>query len=134
MPRPVYDLCDRVQAHLDGHTQYLAFGETPPDETSRGRGYVIVDADPGDLLYDRAANPIVGHDLRFRLRVCGGSPSQARRTLDLVREAMAAWHPYPDDRSLGPLEEVDAGPEVLDTSVPGDLRWSYTLTYEIADH
>ena len=109
----------------------LVFSATPPDESSRGRGYVILDMDPGRVRYSRAAGESE-HDGRWQMRVCGSSPSQARHTLDLVRTAFDGWRPLPDLR-YGEAREVDAGPEILDSSEPSDLRWSYTLTYNIDD-
>lgn len=128
----IYDLAGLIEARLlllePGVGVYM---ETPPDESSRGMGYVIVDMDPGRLRYSRAAGP-PEHDGRWQLRACGSSRRQAQETLDRVRAAMDGWRPLEGQRH-GSAREADAGPEVADLSVPSDPRWSYTLTYEIDD-
>lgn len=129
----VYELGELIEAraHDQLGDKALVFNRTPPDAESRGRGYVIIDMDPGRLRYSRAAGE-PEHDGQWQMRVCGSTPSQARRTLDLVRAAFADWRPYSDLR-YGTARETDAGPEIMDTSEPSDLRWSYTLTYTIDD-
>ena len=128
----VFDLAGLVEARLRTlEPGVLVFMETPPDESSRGIGYVIVDMDPGRLRYSRAAGP-PEHDGEWRLRVCGSSRLQALNTLDLVRSVMDGWRPLEDPR-YGDAREDDAGPEISDLSVPSDPRWSYTLTYKLND-
>lgn len=129
----VYELGQMVEARATDRLspEVLVFSATPPDEESRGVGYVIIDMDPGRVRYSRAAGE-PEHDGRWQMRVCGSSPSQARNTLDLVRAAFLGWRPFADLR-YGVARETDAGPEIPDTSEPADLRWSYTLTYDIDD-
>lgn len=132
--RSIYELGATLETHLTNTLApgVLVFGEQPTDEESRGIGYVIIDAEPGRLRYSRAAGE-AEHDLRWQLRVCGSSVPQVRNTLDLVRAAMDGWHPWPADLRFGPVRETDTSPEIRDPSNLADLRWSYTLTYEIDD-
>ena len=109
----------------------LVFAQQPPDEESRGRGYVIIDMLGGVMRYARADGP-AEHDGQFQLRCCGSSAAQMRNTVDLVRAALVDWRPMVDLR-YGPARESDAGPEILDRSVVRDPRWSMTLTYHIDD-
>lgn len=96
---------------------------TEPDD---GHGYAI--ADFGGSLAQRS-----GADTRFdfSIRCCGFSRDQAAKTLDLVRAAFTDWRPCPMSRPDVKAEELDCGPALSSTAVPGDIRWSSTLLIRI---
>lgn len=111
----------------------LAFGETPPDASSRDVPYVIVDPDPGFDEASRADGRVSSRRGRFSVRCCGSSRRQALFALDAARGAFQDWRPYPIDRRFGAVRESDAGPLIEDESVPTDHRFSFTLTFDLDD-
>lgn len=111
----------------------LAFGETPPDASSHDAPYVIVDPDPGYDEASRADGRVSSRRGRFDVRCCGSSRRQALLALDAARGVYQDWRPYPSDRRFGAVRETDAGPLIEDKSVPTDPRFSFTLTFELAD-
>lgn len=110
----------------------LVFGSTPPDASSRGKPYLIVDPDPGWDEVARADGSVSARRGRFRVRCCGSGVTQAALALDAARGVFLNWWPY-DDPRFGMCRETDAGPLIEDKSIPTDLRYSFTLTYEIDD-
>lgn len=110
----------------------LVFGDTPPDATSRGRAYLIVDPDAGWDEVARADGTVSARRGRFRVRCCGSGVSQASLALDAARGAFLNWWPYEDPR-FGMCRETEAGPLIEDKSVTTDVRYSFSLTYEIDD-
>lgn len=111
----------------------LAFGETPPDASSREVPYLIVDPDAGFDEVARADGLVSARRGRFDVRCCGSSRRQALFALDAARGAFADWRPYPLDRRFGAVRETDAGPLIEDKSVPTDPRFSFTLTFDLDD-
>lgn len=129
----IYDLGQKLEEHLRAlQPEVLVFDSFPPDETSRGAGYVVVQMDAGDVLHGRADASPSEHSLRWRLTVAGSLPAQTDNTLDRVRARMATFEPWPDPR-FSPTVETDASPRLFDNSTPSDLRWFYTLDYRIDD-
>lgn len=110
----------------------LVFAETPPDATSRDKAYLIIDPDPGWDEVARADGSVSARRGRFRVRCCGSGVGQAALALDAARGAFLNWWPYTDPR-FGMCRETDAGPLMTDKSVVTDIRYSFTLTYEIDD-
>ena len=110
----------------------LVFGSTPPDATSRGKAYLIVDPDPGWDQVARADGSVSSRRGRFRVRCCGSGVTQAVFALDECRAAFLNWWPYEDLR-FGMCRETDSGSLIQDDSVPTDVRYSFTLTYEVDD-
>jgi hypothetical protein len=96
------------------------------NEPTTGHGYAI--ADFGGSVGQRS-----GVDVRFdfSIRCCGFTKDQTINTLKLVRDAFADWRPWPSTRPDVKAEELDCGPLLSSTSVPGDLRWSSTLLIRI---
>ena len=127
----MHELAEARAATLE--PRVLAFGETPPDETSRDVPYLIIDPDPGFDEVSRADGRVSSRRGRFDVRCCGSSRQQAALALDAAREAFQDWRPYPSDRRFGAVREIDAGPLIEDTTVPKDPRFSFTLTYELTD-
>ena len=118
----VYD----VMAVVDAHGATIANVEwtTEPDE---GHGYAI--ADFGGALATRSGND---NRCDFSIRCCGFTKNQALKTLVLVRDAFTNnWRPWPMTRPDVKAGELDCGPVLSATSVPGDLRWSSTLLIRI---
>ena len=111
----------------------LVFAETPADESSRDVPYVILDPDPGFDEVTRGDGRTSSRRGRFDVRCCGSSRGQAALALDAALEALKDWRPYPADRRFGAVRETDAGPLIEDRSVPTDPRFSFTLTFELAD-
>lgn len=132
LPRD-YDLHKLAVAHAKGiGPAVLVFGETPPDSSTLGLGYAIIDPDPGWVERARGDGSTSSKRSRFHVRCCGTSPVQAVNTMDLIRDRFLDWRPWPSLR-FGAARETDAGPLVADRSVPGDTRWSFTLSYEVDD-
>lgn len=117
----VYDAMVAVNAHGAA----IANVEWTTEPTT-GHGYAI--ADFGGSLAQRS-----GADTRFdfSIRCCGFTKDQALNTLKLVRDAFTDWRPWPLTRPDVKAEELDCGPLLSSTAVPGDFRWSSTLLIRI---
>lgn len=126
-------LYDLAAVRAQSAAGVLVFGDTPPDVTTRDRAYLIVDPDPGFDEVSRAGGGASSRRGRFHIRCCGSSKRQALFALDRCRETFLDWHPFPDDRRYPAVRESDAGPAIEDKSVPTDIRWSFTLTYDLDD-
>jgi len=96
------------------------------NEPDAGHGYAI--ADFGGALATRSGND---NRFDFSIRCCGFTKDQALNTLKLVRDAFTDWRPWPLTRPDVKAEELDCGPLLSSTAVPGDLRWSSTLLIRI---
>ena len=110
----------------------FAFGEVPPDESSRGVAYWIIDPDPGFDQIARADGKVSSRRGRFFVRCCGSSLGQASFSLDHARAAFLNWWPYEDPR-FGMARETESDPLTIDRTVPTDPRYVFGLTYEVDD-
>lgn len=111
----------------------LVFGVTPPDATSRGAAYLIIDPDPGFDTVARADGRTSSRQGRFSVRCCGSTPAQAALALDACRDvAFRDWRPYSGLRH-GMARETDAGPLIDDKSIPTDPRYSFTVVFDVDD-
>jgi hypothetical protein len=119
---------DRLMTQLGGQwfTVYLA---SVPDKPPSG--YVTVYPGVGNAHADNMATD---GRVRWTCRlVCSGfGPQQTLDVVDSVRARLTGWAPYPDTPSAGRLFEVDEDAPLLpDDTVPGDTRFSLTLTYRL---
>lgn len=129
MPTLIRTLTADVETRLTGHWWSVYVGTVPADPPS---GYVT--------LYPTVGVPfsetLAGNSDRFRWTirlVCSGyGREQTLDVVDGVRALMLLWQPYPSDTSAGRFTEVDEDAPLLpDATVPGDTRFSLTLTYRI---
>lgn len=110
----------------------LVFGLVPPDESSRGVPYVIVDADAGSDRVTRGDGAVSARTGRFRLRCVGSTIEQALLAVDEARACFRDWRPYLSPR-FGAARETDSDPLDVDRTIPTDVRYLLGLTYEVAD-
>lgn len=123
-----------AQARATVHPRVLVYGDTPADAESRDVPYLIIDPDPGFDTVARADGRVSSRRGRFSVRCCGSTPAQAALALDACRDlAFRDWRPYGGDLRFGMARESDAGPLVEDKSIPTDVRYSFTVVYDVDD-
>ena len=122
----------RAKAFFGAAPPVLVFGTVPPEESSRGAAYLIIDPDPGFDQVARADGRVSSRRGRFHVRACGSTVTQATFALDKARDAFLNWWPY-EGRRYGMARETEADPLTIDRSVPTDLRYVFGLTYEVDD-
>lgn len=113
-----------------------ATGETVLDNevkaTPPGRYVVFYDEAP------RLRPSGTGGDFRrqswtFRTVCVGRDAGETRHVVRLVHALLVGWRPRPTDSATGAIVPVaDGAPILRDDSVPGDIRFSQTLTWRVA--
>lgn len=123
----VLDLADLVEDRTPG-PGYTVYRGGVPDKPPGA--YAVLYFGAGSTYTTRLGG--TPDDLRWTFRVvCAGfSERQAINTTDLIRARLTGWRPFGDNGPM--LTELEDDPSLLPSEgVPGDVRYSMTLTYRL---
>lgn len=124
-------ITDAVLARLRADSPWwqVADGAVPATPQS---AYAVVYPDGGNAYSDRLAYQPLNLIMEWRVVCAGWSRSEVLDLVGGVRDRLAGWQPYPDDRASGRLvESAPAGPLISDTEAD-ETRYSITLTFAVS--
>lgn len=125
----IYSLTDLVLDQLRTVVGLAVFDaqvpDTPPkDDAGIVKPYAIVYPSPGMRTasrYDELPDTLAW---LVQVTCAAGSPRGARVAIDWACGVLIGWAPYPDDRAVGFLTQVnDPGPLQRSETPANDLRW-----------
>lgn len=95
--------------------------------------YVVVYTDAPRLTPGALSADFRRQGLGFRVVCVGRDAGEARDATSWALSRLAGFRPIPTDRTTGKLAPVpDGAPILADRSVPGDIRYSQTLVFNLA--
>ena len=123
----VLDLADLIEARAPGPGYTCHRGNVPDKPPG---AYAVFYFGGGSTQVARLGGSPSDFRWTFRVVCAGFSERQAINTVDLIRARLTGWRP---EGLNGPvLVELEDDPALLpSTGVPGDTRYSMTLTYRL---
>lgn len=130
MTRSLVDVLDSVKSRL--FSIPITVYDRDPDPTPTTHHWVQLSIDPGNL-YDRSLGGIGdGVTIYFRPMCVGTSQASTLDAVEMVRNALVGWDPFPDEASNSLVEEEETTPPLLpSTGVAGQFRYTLTPTYRL---
>jgi hypothetical protein len=127
-----YDLGELVAERLTSQPGYELFRGNPIN--TPGGAYAVLYLGAGGPLSTRQDGQQRRLQWSFRVVCAGRSDVQVLNTVDRVRTRLLGWRPL-SERWCGRLTELFTDPPLTrDDTAPNDVRYSLTLTFQLATY